>query len=214
MRNHPSKQRYTKFKQTNSDQKDSIDNLNLVADELNALARSRLPDRVFRGALEGMEPDIRQDAVLLAYSWYLRCAAADPTGPHDWIAARAIAAALKICKRDALKASARDMRAIQPHVEEVNQGVPHPTRWGRSDWPLHILQSLIEQAIRKALKDGAISTVNAAVCLRVFVEQTPVREVARQLGVHRSSIYQHLNRVSRHLPDIIDGIEINYRDLI
>lgn len=187
--------------------------LNLVAEELDALARRRLPDHILGGDLTGKEADIRQDAVLMAYHWYL-CHKDHPTGKDGWNADRAISATLKIQKRDALKESEGQHEAISALAESNACSTPHATQLGKQDWPLTMLQILVSKAIRQALRNGAISQTNAAIAMRVLVDQLSVAELARQLGVHRSNIYQHINRVRKHLPDIIDGIEINYRELI
>ena len=63
-----------------------------IAGELDTLARQRLPDRVLQGNLAGYEDEIRQDAILLALSWYLRNRAdTQHRVKYPWHSARALA---------------------------------------------------------------------------------------------------------------------------
>lgn len=194
---------------------DGRENLDRTAEELDALARKRLPDRVLGGVLTGYESDIRQDAILLALEWYLR-QAIDP-GTHSkypWHAARAIAAALNIHKRDYIKAIKKEADALRSMPGDGVSVQEHPARTSPCDWPLPTKRRVMRKAMRIALKDRRISPANVVVAMGVLIKQIPVKEMAERLGVNRSAVYQHLNRVRREVPHIIDQIEVPIHELL
>lgn len=201
---HPSKN-HTK---SISDQATEPD-IDRVARELDTLARQRLPDRVFRGDLTGYEDEIRQDAILLALNWYLR-QLRDPRHRENfpWNPARVIAATLQIQKREYLKALRKDADRHLTIPDVVAVVRDHPVMQRPSDWSASTLQIMMRGAIRIALRAGSISAANAAITLELFDGGITVREMAKRLGVHRSAIYQHLGRVRKQIPDIIDGMEV------
>jgi len=61
-----------------------------LASDLDQLAKGKLPDGCLDGVLKGQEPEIRQDAVLLALRWFGKC-----TNKEEWIPAASIAHALR-----------------------------------------------------------------------------------------------------------------------
>lgn len=194
---------------------DCEEELNLVAGELVELARKRLPDRVLGGVLTGLEADVRQDAILLALSWYIRQRGKSPVPPeYPWLAPRAIAAALKIQKRDYLKQRKRELTAMKSIAEDKEATIIHPALKHACDWPSPAIRTMIGEAIRVALKFGRISHANASIALEVYANQTSVRTMAERLKVHRSSINQHLSRVRREIPDIIERIEVPLHELM
>lgn len=191
------------------------DHLDAVAEELVQLAVNRLPDNVLRGDLTGLEQDIRQDAVLLSLSRYLKQDRGFPDVPkYPWHAPREIAAALKIQKRDCLKSIKRKLETLQRVSDVQDAIVDHPTRLRTSDWSSSTMRMVLREAILTALMKGRISLANAAVGLGLFIDEITVKEMAKRRGVSRSAIYQHLSRVRREVPDIIDGIEVPLNELL
>jgi len=187
--------------------------LNRMAEELDRLARGRLPNNVFRGFLSGYEDEIRQDSVLLALGWYLR-QQADQTfrEKYPWHAPRAIAAALRIKKRDYLKAQKTSLDASTANPFENDTASHHPAMMRTCDWPALTMQTMVHEAIRIALKTGRISIANAAVGLEVLMQEASANEIAKRMRFSRSAVYQHLDRIKRELPAIIDGIEFPFHD--
>jgi DNA-binding transcriptional ArsR family regulator len=191
------------------------DHLDSVAEELVQLARNRLRNHVLSGDLTGMEEDIRQDAVLLSLSRYLKqCGESSASPKYPWHAPREIAAALKIQKRDYLKSIKRKHEYPQNASYEQNSTEEHPSRIATCDWPSSTMRLVLREAILTALKDGRISLANTAVGIGLLIDSISAREMADRLGISRSAIYQHLSRVRREVPDIIDGIEVPLHKLI
>lgn len=190
-------------------------NLDQVAEELVQLAIKRLPNGVLQGNLRGLEEDIRQDAILLSLSWYMRQDknSLKPSA-YPWLAPRAIAAALRIQKQAYSKHRKRELQAMQSISEVGVETQNHPTLVSMSNWPSPVMRSVIEEAIRVAANNKRISLLNASIALEIFVNLTPVSHLAKTLKIHRSSIYQHLSRVRREIPTIIDSIEIQLHELM
>jgi len=216
MNAYPSKYTKTHPQKPNkfNDRETSNDTLEQIAEELTDQARRRLPDGVLKGILTGHEEDIRQQAILLALTWYLQGERIDPDNPVDaWHAPRAIAGALRIIKRDTIK-------ELLSNAESHHQMLPmptticHPVMIRACDWPTPIMRDLCRQAIRIALRDGKISPLNAAVAEAVYVDGIQVCDLAKRRNVHRSSIYQQLSRVRRHLRVIIESIDVSLLDVM
>lgn len=205
----------TKNNPTANQQPKSPDHLDCVAEELVQLARNRLRNHVLRGDLIGMEEDIRQDAVLLSLTWYLKQEGASPhVSKYSWHAPREIAAALKIQKRDYLKSIKRKKEMLQNVSYGQDSTEDHPSRIGACEWSSSTMRMVLRKAILTLLKSGRISVANAAVGLGLLIDGITVKEMAKRRGVSRSAIYQHLSRVRREVPDIIDGIDVPLHKLI
>jgi hypothetical protein len=184
-----------------------------TAKELDTLARQRLPDGVFQGDLTGSEAEIRQDGILLALSWYLRCLKdPDHQAKYPWIPARALAEALRVQKRDRLKALDKDRRAFSSLPPANEYTSLHPAMVRPSDWSASTMVRVMEESIVTALRRNQISFVNALIAMEVFVSGTRANEIAKHLGMHRSNVYQHLQRTKRITTEIIDRIEVSLMD--
>jgi AcrR family transcriptional regulator len=190
------------------------DTLDQIAEELTEMAQRRLPDGALQGILRGCEEDIRQEAILLALTWYLRGASENRDKPVEaWHAPRAIAGALRIIKRDTIK-DLLDETEKRHRIDPMTTTICHPVMVRACDWPTPVMRNLCHQAIRIALRDRRISPLNAAVAEAVYVNGIQVIDLAARRNVHRSSIYQHLSRVQRHLRDVIESMEVTLMELM
>jgi predicted DNA-binding protein YlxM (UPF0122 family) len=72
---------------------------------------------------------------------------------------------------------------------------------------------MLREAIKQAIKRNRISPANAAIASGIIFDGISVKDMALRLGVHRSAIYQHMNRVRREIPDIIDTLEVPMDDM-
>lgn len=191
-----------------------VKNLDQVADDLEKLARRHLPDRVLQGVMTGQEEDIRQDAILLALSWYLRKETSTVKhSTHAWHAPRAIAGALKIIKRDYIKALKGEEEALLAMLPHLSGTICHPVMIRDCEWPTSTMQKVIRKSIRVVHRAGKISSLNAAIAMEALVDGIAVPVIAKRCGVHPSNIYQHLTRTRRHLPETIAMIEVSLNEV-
>lgn len=188
-------------------------NLDDLADELDALARKSLRDGVLKGPLSGQESEIRNEAVILALQWFVRNT--DPAMPTNieklvpiWYAPRALAHALKIVKmRLARSLTKGTLETVL--INETNGGsTPHPSDLTPKEWPAAIAQEVLCRGINLAAKCGRISHANACVARLVFLDDMPISQVAIRRGVHRSAVSQQIWKVKRVLPEILETIEV------
>lgn len=197
-----------------NDREAADDTLEQIARELTDLARRRLPDGVLQGILHGHEEDIRQKAILLALTWYLRGDSGKPDKPVEaWHAPRAIAGALRIIKRDTIK-DLLDEAENRHGTAPIPTTICHPVMVRACDWPTQVMRNLCRHAILVALRDGKISPLNAAVAEAVYLDGINVIDLAKCRGVNRSSIYQQLSRVQRHLRQVIESMEVPLMDVM
>lgn len=205
---------HTQNPNNRNDHEASGDSLEKIAEELTELALKRLPDGVLRGILTAQEEDIRQQAILLALTWYLQGDRFDPDKPVEaWNAPRAIAGALKIIKRDTIKELLRKTEC-QYRMPVIDTTTSHPVMVRACDWPMLVKRELCQEAIRVALRDRKISALSAAVAEAVYMHGIHASDLAKRRGVHRSSIYQQLSRAQPHLRKIIETIEVALEDVI
>ena len=188
-------------------------NLDDLADELDALARKSLRDGVLKGTLSGQESEIRNEAVILALQWFVRNT--DPAMPTNiekpvpiWCAPRDLAHALKIVKMRLARSLTKGTLETVP-INETNGGsTPHPSDLTPNEWPAAIAQEVLCRGISLAAKSGLISHANACIARLVFLDDMPISQVAIRRGVHRSAVSQQIWKVKRVLPEILETIEV------
>lgn len=173
-----------------------------LASDLDQLAKGKLPDGCLNGVLRGQEPEIRQDAILLALRWFGKCSNKD-----GWVPAASIAHSLRFTKLS----YARRLSKYPTHVQldeeamPVSLVLPNPDTNPMSGRP-HAIHMAI-QAIHKATQRGSISTSNAAIVLMVLQDGQPVGRIAKKLKLTRGAIHYHINQVRAALPSIVANIE-------
>lgn len=204
-RKHPNKKLNSKNQSKSNHKHDASPDLEAIADDLINLSKKMLPQGVLNGVIRGQEEDIRQEAIMMALGWYLREAKGHA---RSWHAPRALAGALRIAKRDRIKSGKKELETQQGVALEHHATSLHPSMISCREWPFDAMQLIMFAAIQTALRNGKITHVNAAIAKEVLVDGVQVLSLAKRLGVHRSNIYQHLTRVRRHLPEIIDRIEV------
>lgn len=189
--------------------------LDKVAEELASYAAKKLRSGVLPGQLAGAEDDIRQEAVLIALCWYSKYYAAPETttGREPWNAPRSLAIAMRYAKWRLLGKFRKSPPTVSIHnIPEEVLMVGHPINPHISDWSTDRMRIVASKSLVMALKSGTISHANAAVARLVLLQGMPASEAAAQLGITRSAVYQHLNRVKNSLRPLIDEIEAPYID--
>lgn len=173
-----------------------------LASQLDQLAKGKLPDGCLDGVLRAQEPEIRQDAILLALRWFGKCA-----DKEEWIPAASIAHALRFMKRR----YARRLSKRPEHVQMDEEIVPASLVLANPD--THPLSGrphatyMAVQAIHRATQRGSISTSNAAIVLMVLQDGQPVSAIARKLKLTSGAIHYHINQVRAALPAIVADME-------
>lgn len=192
-----------------NDREASADILEIIAEDLTELALKRLPDGVLRGILTAQEEDIRQKAIMLALTWYLKGDRINPDNPVEaWHAPRAIAGALQIIKRDSINGLLRK-EEYWNRMSAVPTTTCHPVMIRACDWPTPVMRDLCHEVICVTLRDGKISALSAAVAAAVYVHGIHVSDLAKRKCVSRRSIYYHLSQVVRHLWEVLNTVEVH-----
>ena len=172
-----------------------------LASQLDQLAKGKLPDGCLDGVLRGQEPEIRQDAILLALRWFGKCA-----NKEEWVPTASVAHALRFIKlRYARRLSKHPAHVQLDEATPVSLVLPNPDTKPMSGRP-HAIHMAI-QAIHQATQRGRISTSNAAIVLMVLQDGQPVSRIAKKLKLTRGAIHYHLNQVRAALPAIVANIE-------
>ncbi len=176
--------------------------LESLASQLDQLAKGKLPDGRLDGPLRGQEPEIRQDAILLALRWFGRCASKD-----EWVPTASVAHALRFIKlRYARRLSKRPEHVqMDEELTPVTMAFTEPHTSPMSGRP-HATQMAI-QAILRATQSGVITTSNAAIVLMALEDGQPVSSIAKRLKMTPGAVYYHINQVRAVLPSIVSDIE-------
>lgn len=173
-----------------------------LASQLDQLAKGKFPDGCLDGVLRGQEPEIRQDAILLALRWFGKCA-----NKEEWVPAASVAHALRFIKL-------RYARRLSKHPEPVQldeEAMPVSLVFANPDTnPMsgrpHATHMAI-QAIHQATQRGRITTSNAAIVLMVLQDGQPVSKIATKLKLTSGAIRYHIKQVRAALPAIVANVE-------
>lgn len=166
--------------------------LELVATDLDHHAKSKLRDGCLNGILTGYEPDIRQQAILMAMRWWVDHQTRGAS--EDWNARCSISHALNFVKLQYAE-KIENRRESTYHDEWDTRVIEHPYRLHEHNYPEYSLLCMFEAILNKCVRNGTISTSNALVARMVYIEGRTLVEVAKILGVHRSAVSQQLRRV-------------------
>jgi len=187
---------------TNSSKKEKELDFESLASQLDQLAQGKLPDGCLDDVLRAQEPEIRQDAILLALRWYGKC-----TNKDEWVPAASIAHALRFIKfRYARRLSKRPEHVqLDEELAPASSVLANPDTHPLSGRP-HATQMAI-LAIHQATQRGSISTSNAAVVLMILQDGHAVSTIAQRLKLTNGGIRYHINQVRAALPAIVANIE-------
>ena len=188
-----------------------IQEIEVIATKLDEIYRRRLPDGVIQaGVLKGMEPELRQDALLMAVGGFL-------FGNTDYQAARAIknesamqrameicaAVTLRYCKeRTASLMTKARSREVLFH-ETLSGSCLHPTQVPPSEWPSDLKAAMVMRAVRTAVRDGQLSVANASLAAMICAEGKRVSEIALVWKISESAAYQQIKRIRRVIPEVM-----------
>lgn len=181
--------------------------LNRLAMEYNNIATTMLPAGVFGGILRGYEPEIRQDAILLALDWHTK--RHNPNSDeNNYSIHRSMATALYYVKkryaRHLYNLALREMHSSPiDHVDSSQANISNPI-----EFDVNIAAELVQTAISKLLLSGRISIMDAMISTWVFVDREPVKQVASRIKVDRSAVYQRLRKNKTIIRSILSNIEI------
>ena len=206
----------TKNKGLNKAKRNCLDNMDQIAAELDLICRNRLRNGAIPdGVLFGMEPAIRQQALIKAMGGFLQ-------NCPDYIAAgksgdkMALQEAMKKCVAIAMKYAkaniAEELNARPYHYAELNEcnggSCQHPSQMSPTTWPADVMAKMVMTAVSRAVREGKLSHANAGIVDMVCVQGLRVREIARILRVSPPAISQHLRQVKKVIPDVIAQVEV------
>ncbi len=188
--------------------------LEQVANQLDDLASRKLRDGRLNGKLCGYEADLRQESILLALEWYVRNHPQDSMndGGTEWNAPKELAIAMKYARLRLIEKLNKQPQGDSPPSEADFGVVKHLSDEHEHEWPEHRARGVVSESISQALKGGLISPRNALVARMVICKGEEAIVVAKQLGVHRSAIYQHISKVKRVIAPLVKDIEVPYCD--
>ena len=193
-----------------------LDDLERIAVELDAICRQRLADGAIHGGiLAGMEPAIRQQALIKLIGGFLQKNA-------DYIKARksgdkgAVHNAMRRCAAIAMAYSKAEIAVeLSCHlyretpVDENNGGFClHPSLVKPSDLPANVKASMVMISVNQAVREGSLSVANASIVAMVCDKGLPVSEVAELVRIEPSAVYQQLRRVKLVLPEMMARVEV------
>lgn len=207
-----------KHKRTKKSSRTHTDNRNLeqLASTMLEICRTKLPDgKIQGGPLQGLEPDIRQEAVIMALDGFLF---GNPVF-HDGLAEgdeTKLAMGMDRCASITLRiAKLRLTREVMRHrsrecelTETIIGSVQAPVYRQPSDWQLDEKIEMLLAAVSRAIRQGKLSQANGAVVFMACNRGLPILKIAGKLGITPRAVYLRLERVRSVLPEIIEWVEV------
>ena len=209
--------------------------LNNLAEALEWEIRSRLPDGAFRGALAGSGRAIRQDANLLLLTGIpetkpdagvasgkkkrrcegmlagnadlVRATINEHIGEMQNQLERSIRAALQIARRRAARAIWKQLSRHEEVAEEKVGSYKHPSDNSCWELPYEIQKTIALAALKIAVSEKILSEKNAAPAAVMIEKNLSEAQAARKLGISPQAVNEHLQKVKKHLPKIINSQE-------
>ena len=170
--------------------KQDIDN---VTKELDDFVKLKLRDGCFKGILTGYEPEVRQQAILIALGWWIKH---QQGKPGDWIPKKSISYALRYAKLRQIELL--EKRNEHRYSELIDTRIcEHPQRLHPHDYPEHSLLRMLDELITKCLLDRSISNSNAIIARMSYIQGVTIQVIAKSTGISISAVNQQLRRV-RH----------------
>ena len=213
----------TNNKNNNNKQKKStkgklnrLDDLDQIAAEFDMICRRRLRDgSIQKGILAGMEPAIRQQALLKAIGGFLHKNRDDIESRKSGDEA-AIRAAMEKCAAIAMKYCKAQIKAELTHHESHNMELTesnggscmHPSLLKPTAWPTDVRARIVRISVSRAVSEGSLSAANAGIVDMVCVQGIRHSDVARLLGIKPPAVSQQLRRVKKVLPELMARVEV------
>jgi hypothetical protein len=191
--------------------------LEIIAKKMDEISRRRLPDGVIRcGVLKGLEPEIRQEALIMSVGGFLQQNTdyIDADQKHDDAAVKSsmekcMAIALAIVKIRMTSRLTHELARTHQLTEENGGTRQHPSQIQPSDWSSDVKSFVIMRSVAKAVHQGKLSVSNASIVSMICEHGMPAEEVALAVGISRSAVYQQVWRVRRVLPEVMNQVEIH-----
>jgi len=218
------KSKYTQNRKKNSNKqrrkghRHGLGELDQVATEIDKLCREMLPDgRIRSGILSGSEPEVRQNALIMAMGGFLlgnpeysRARMSNDSVAIRGGVERTVAIALQISKmrlgRELAKQSIRHTQLSEHNVGECR----HPSEIQPVEWPWEVQHAVMMKGLARAVSHGKLSPSNAWVFAMRVGEGLTVQEISRILKVTPGAVYQQIDRVRTVLPEVLEWVEASF----
>jgi len=216
---HDNRKKKNKYKQRSKRDRHCLREHEHLAAEIDMICRRILPDNTIQfGALAGSEPEIRQNALIMALGGFLagnpeyaRARKSNDSNAIRPAVERTVAIALRLCKlrlsQDLAQHSSRHTQLSEHNGGECR----HPSYLEPAEWPREVQHAVIRQGLARAVTHGKISSSNAWVAAQRIVEGLTVLEISTILDVTPGAVYQQLDRVRTVLPEVLYGVEVSFR---
>jgi len=196
-----------------------IEELEVIAEKMDKIIQRRLPDGIIAtGILRGMEPEIRQDALIMSVGGFLqknkdfqksyRKRGKKTLNKLEKSMEKCAAITLRICKIRMASILARSNATKAEFHDAILGECRHPYQIQTAEWPADLKASVIMRAVGKAVKEGKLSISNATIASMVYELGLKVKVIAGLMKISRSAAYQQIRRVRRVLPKIIEDIDL------
>ena len=183
----------------------SQSSLDALTNALNEQITTLVPlDRFGGTILEGQEPMVRQDALIMLIDGFLQgnhqLVQATATHNHDLVAdqlMRSIFAAIRFVRLRLRRKIATEQRQMLPLIGDV-----HSTGGPVLESDEQDLKA-IESALKRALRERRLTLLDQRLALAVICDGECYKKKSRQLGISKSQGYRRVKRAVKILRQII-----------
>jgi hypothetical protein len=193
-----------------------VENLETIAVKMDEIIQRRLPDGIItNGILRGLEPEIRQDALIMSLGGFLQ-KNVDFQNSYRKRDQQALLRSMEKCSAITLRICKMRTKSLLIHstakkveFDDATLGkCCHPFQIPPAEWSTDLKASVITRAVGKAVYESKLSIGNATIVYAISVLGLKVEEIADLRKISRSAAYQQIQRVRRVLPQIIEEIDI------
>jgi hypothetical protein len=211
-----SKKQKTKQTKSAKPTNHQTNDLEIIAKRMDEISKRRLPDGVIRhGVLKGMEPEIRQQALIMSVGGflqenadYLDARQKRDEAPIQRSMEKCMAITLALVKRRLASRLTCELARTRELTEENGGTVPHPSEIRPCDLPSDVKAVMIMRSVARAVHQGKLSISNASIVSMICVRGLAAEEVAVAVGITRSAVFQQVWRVKRILPEVMNQVEV------
>jgi hypothetical protein len=185
--------------------------LEKVATEINTIANKKFADGSLGRVLRGYESEIRQEAVIKVLRWYLKHHSEEnDSDQSEWSPESSLNYAIKWSCLDYIRKSKKKLMKTNELDNTMVVSVQHPRCVPECEWTGDQVQTVVREAISRALESGKISRSNARIANMIVNDGDTVVSISKRLGILPGAVYQQINRVKKAVFPILDDIDISF----
>ncbi len=190
-------------------------NLNTFGKELDTALRRKLPNGTFRGLLQGLEEDIRQNtAIELLHRFFAgnqRLAKATSEGNRVAVANeldRSMSLMQRFIRHRLIKQKCAERKMLEEFAEDLPRRTHVRPRGSFWQLPYPARHTLTLRMLQIAIEERQITKNAGSLAIEMLTKQMSQSEIARERGVSRAAVNQSLKSIRGKMVKMTQTLEL------